>query len=498
MSEGQVQFQRIKSRRGGDNKDLNLFTGLLYRISVKSIPNGLVSFETLSREGQDGHHLVQLALNYLEDYDPTGDLRRDSLWTIVPEESSASKMSKRRAAAASTSTSTEVAIDYRLRVMSLPEANLTYSIGSSWGGRYVELDVMNSENYLPGANMYSSALWYFNQAPDFQQDYVTWHNSDERRDPNFLTFSNEPSERGQIMQIGTKELERYEVRGPFRNDALWNFKPANYTLSGRITNFRVELPPDSEIADEAYPFQVMEKVVTREDRTVNHIEAVPETFLLQFLQSFKPFISSSDGEVLDEEEQEERVTINLKDLASKIPFLSQRKEYFETKAPFLRKSNTQWISYGQMEHRIEQTFERWAEVEDDPQAPPVNSLKVKGYCNIVKELEIPFTADLEVTLKSDVFSNGEILTIHDIKDKDVLQYILLGVEKFKGKVVPEPQKKPSSSLVISGSRSRNPSNNDNPTPIPSDHCRPLVCQVSGRLKCTCVIDTFIDVKALKE
>jgi hypothetical protein len=215
-------------------------------------------------------------------------------------------------------------------------------------------------------------------------------------------FFNEPSERGQIVQIGTKELERYEVRGPFRNDALWNFKPANYMLSGRITNFRVELPSDSKIADEAYPFQVMEKVVTREDRTVNPIEAVPETFLLQFLQSFKPFISSSEGEVLDEEEQEERVTINLKDLASKIPFLSQRKEYFETKAPFLRKSNTQlWISYGQMEHSIEQTFKRWVDVEDGPQAPPVKSLKVQGYCKIVKELEIPFTADLEVRLKSD-------------------------------------------------------------------------------------------------
>lgn len=78
----------------------------------------------------------------------------------------------------------------------------------------MELDFTNAESYDPGATMYSSCLWYFR--PCEFSDYFTIHNSDPRRDPNFVTFSNEPSERGQLMQLGTKELDNYSVKGVFR------------------------------------------------------------------------------------------------------------------------------------------------------------------------------------------------------------------------------------------------------------------------------------------
>lgn len=114
-----VTFLRIKSQ---DGKDLNLFTGIYYHVTVKSIPNGIMAFESEPR--QEGY-LIQLALNNLEDFDTiidednapqAGSLAAQALWTILPEVNSKEN-------------------EYQIKVLSHPEGKLTYTHGSSWGGR---------------------------------------------------------------------------------------------------------------------------------------------------------------------------------------------------------------------------------------------------------------------------------------------------------------------------------------------------------------------------
>lgn len=116
-----IQFQRIRSQ---DGKDLNLFTSLYYHLTVKSIPNGIVTFES---EPRDEGNLIELALNNLEDFETLsvqdgkevlipGSLADQAIWTILPEHGSK-------------------AYEYQLKVLSHPEAKLTYTHGASWGGR---------------------------------------------------------------------------------------------------------------------------------------------------------------------------------------------------------------------------------------------------------------------------------------------------------------------------------------------------------------------------
>lgn len=117
IPESEIKFQKIKSR---DGKFINLFTGLYYQLTVKSIPNGIMTFEPEPRE--EGN-LIQLALNYLEDFDTIsvendseGPLTDQSLWTILPEMNSKDN-------------------EYQFKVLSHPQGKLTYTHGSSWGGR---------------------------------------------------------------------------------------------------------------------------------------------------------------------------------------------------------------------------------------------------------------------------------------------------------------------------------------------------------------------------
>lgn len=103
------KFERLKTHK---KKDINLYVGLYYTISVKSIPNCLVTYETQPREDTN---LMQIAFNDTENYEPGGILRDSVLWTILP--------------------SGEEDSDYFLKVLSLPEGILTYSRSLSWGGR---------------------------------------------------------------------------------------------------------------------------------------------------------------------------------------------------------------------------------------------------------------------------------------------------------------------------------------------------------------------------
>ena len=95
---------------------MNLFVGLYYTLSVKSIPNCYVTYETEPREDTN---LMQIAFHDTEDYEPGGLYRDNTLWTILPVPAGSGQGEN----------------DYFLKVLSLPEGILTYSHGLSWGGR---------------------------------------------------------------------------------------------------------------------------------------------------------------------------------------------------------------------------------------------------------------------------------------------------------------------------------------------------------------------------
>ncbi|XP_021948012.2 uncharacterized protein LOC110845808 [Folsomia candida] len=424
----------------------------------KSIPNGIMAFESEPR--QEGY-LIQLALNNLEDFDTiidednapqAGSLAAQALWTILPEVNSKEN-------------------EYQIKVLSHPEGKLTYTHGSSWGGRYMELDFTNAESYDPGATMYSSCLWYFR--PCEFSDYFTIHNSDPRRDPNFVTFSNEPSERGQLMQLGTKELDNYSVKGVFRQDALWQFKPKNFQLFAHITDFHFEVPSESQISDEAYPVVIAEEIFSSsttnpENYKVNFTTQIPETFKLNFLQSFKPF-------------PERNITIDTSCFVgkNKLKFLNvQEPMNFEKKFG----SNTQFICLTDTEYNIQQDFKF-------PHEEDVEKLKVKGYCSIVKELEIPFIATVKVKAIADCVNatNGQKVDYFQIEDSQVIEY-LLKFEKFTGKIKNTQEKIQKNAGFGKKVNIQQQSVCNNDTAVD--------CEVSGRLRCTCGVDTYLDFKVI--
>lgn len=103
-------FERVKTH---GSKDLNLFVGLYYTVSVKSIPNCFVTYEPETREGTN---LMQIAFHDTEEYEEGGACRSHVLWTILPGGTGSQ--------------------DYFLKALSQPEGVLTYSHSLSWGGRY--------------------------------------------------------------------------------------------------------------------------------------------------------------------------------------------------------------------------------------------------------------------------------------------------------------------------------------------------------------------------
>lgn len=104
------KFERVRT---SNNKEINLYVGLYYTISVKSIPNCYVTYEPEPREDTN---LMQIGFHDTESYEEGGIYRNHVLWTILPAGERGEN-------------------DYFMKVLSLPEGILTYSHSLSWGGR---------------------------------------------------------------------------------------------------------------------------------------------------------------------------------------------------------------------------------------------------------------------------------------------------------------------------------------------------------------------------
>ncbi|ODN05553.1 hypothetical protein Ocin01_01153 [Orchesella cincta] len=367
---------------------------------------------------------MQIALNNTEDYEPDGIFRENALWTILPAESGEN--------------------DYFLKVLSLPEGILTYSKALSWGGRYLELDLSHPEYYQPGETMHTSSLWNIESTE--LPECFTVHNSDERRNLNFLTFSNEPSINGQLMQIGTKDIHLYEPKGQFRNDALWNFRPANFVLTVKVCKFEYELPSPEELKNLAIPIRVTDKITLVNDTDNSHVEIdedvkLNETFVCCFLQSFKAF-------------QEENITVDC-DIYKRITGSDSN-----SSMTFEKLTNTQWCASGERPFPIKQRL----------LLSPEETANVTGYLNWVHNIEIPFTATVEVRATSDVAYCPTPVQLHrintNIKEWEIVEY-LLKYERFTGKIMTR-DKKSEEGVVY--------------------------CQVSGRFKAGFGLDTKLEVK----
>lgn len=292
--------------------------------------------------------------------------------------------------------------------------------------------------------MHTSSLWHFE--PTELTDYFTLHNSDDRRNINFVTFSNEPSTNGQLMQIGTKDLDFYQPKGKFRHDALWNFRPANFVLSAKICKFDYELPATEEFQSASIPIRATEEIIIINDKSEPHVEideqvSLNEDFVLCFLQSFKMF-------------QENNIKIEcdfLKRICN-IPDVLK----------FEKITNTQWCANQERNFPIQQ------KILLDPKA----SASITGFCNWVYNVEIPFTAVVEVQATSDVAYCPTPVELHcintDIQDCAIIEYFLK-YERFTGKILPRNKNFPPGVVA---------------------------CQVSGRIKASFGLDTKLQIKYL--
>lgn len=314
--------------------------------------------------------------------------------------------------------------------------------------RYLELDLIHPENYKPGANMYTSSLWHFGSTE--LPEYFTIHNSDERRNLNFVTFSNEPASNGQLMQIGTKDLHFYQPKGQFRNDALWNFRPANFTIQARVCKFEFELPSKDDLESLAIPIQVSDEVAIVNDTekpfvVVDEAVKLNESVVVCFLQSFKMF-------------DEENVSVECDILSQIAEVCGNSTPQVSTK--FDKTTNTQWSAAKEREFPINQR------VPLDPKS----IANVTCFCNWIFNVEIPFSAIVEVRAASDVAlcpTPVELQCIHtEMQDERIVEY-LLKYEKFTGKVVPKNKNVPQGAI----------------------HCR-----VMGRVKVSCGLNAKLKVK----
>lgn len=310
--------------------------------------------------------------------------------------------------------------------------------------RYLELDLTHPEHYKPGATMHTSSLWHFE--PTELPDHFSIHNSDERRNVNFVTFSNQPSTNGQLMQIGTKDVNYYQSKGKFRHDALWNFRPANFVLQAKVCKFEFELPSPEDFQSASIPIRVTEEITLLNDTSEPHVNidesvSLNENIVIRFLQSFKVF-------------QEENIEIDC-------DFLKQAASSLEP-LKFDKLTNTQWCVNQERNFPIKQKL----------LLDPNGSANVTGFCNWVCNVEIPFTAVVEVRAKSDVAYCPTPVELHctntEIQDCGIIEYFLK-YEKFTGKILPRTKKSPSGMIQ---------------------------CQVGGSIKASFGLDTKLQVKYL--
>lgn len=145
-------------------------------------------------------------------------------------------------------------------------------------------------------------------------------------------------------------------------------------------------------------------------------------------------------------------------------------------------SNTQFICLTDTEYNIQQDFKF-------PHEEDVEKLKVKGYCSIVKELEIPFIATVKVKAIADCVNatNGQKVDYFQIEDSQVIEY-LLKFEKFTGKIKNTQEKIQKNAGFGKKVNIQQQSVCNNDTAVD--------CEVSGRLRCTCGVDTYLDFKVI--
>lgn len=272
------------------------------------------------------------------------------------------------------------------------------------------------------------------------------------------------------MQLGTKYLEHYSLHATFRHDALWQFKPKNFQLFAKITDFYFEEP--TELAEEAYPIAIGDQTFSSTDseKRVEFTTQLPESFKLNFMQSFKPF-----------SEQNICIDPSFFDGRRQLQFLKGKVLNFE------RKTNTQFHCFNDTDYKIQEEFKfpEQDEVTED-------KMRVKGYCNVIKDLEIPFLARVQVTARADCAdtTNGEKVENVEIQDVQVIEY-LLKFEKFTGKIRKQIEKK--NHTIGRGGKSSTGQKPSKDEAIPEGVVN---CDVSGRLKCSCGLDTYLDFKMI--